>query len=99
MFKIYLDYAATAPVRPKIKAKILPYLADKFGNPSSIHSFGREARKAIDKARENVARFLNCQPLEIIFTSGGTEADNLAVRGIVENAKIKIYSSSSHFYD
>ncbi len=83
MLKIYLDYAATAPVRPQIAKKITPFLAEKFGNPSSIHSFGREARKTVDEARENVAKFLNCQPDEVIFTSGGTESDNLAIRGVL----------------
>ncbi len=88
MPKIYLDYAATAPVRPQIEKKIMPFLSEKFGNPSSIHSFGREARKAVDEARESVAKFLNCEPLEVIFTSGGTESDNLAIRGIVTNYKL-----------
>ena len=83
MPKIYLDYAATTPVRPQIQSKILPYLTEKFGNPSSIHSFGREARKAVDEARENLAKFLNCQAEEIIFTSGGTESDNLAIKGLL----------------
>ncbi|HLC38969.1 MAG TPA: cysteine desulfurase family protein [Patescibacteria group bacterium] len=87
MPKIYLDYAATAPVRPQIKSKILPYFSEKFGNPSSIHKFGREARKAVDENRKTIADFLNCQADEVIFTSGGTEADNLAVRGLVTNSK------------
>ena len=95
MTKIYLDYAASAPVRPQIKKKILPFLSENFGNPSSIHSFGRIARKAIDESRNQVANFLNCEPSEIIFTAGGTEADNLALRGI-SNFQFPISNSKPH---
>jgi len=63
---------------------MMPYMTEHFGNPNSIHSFGREARRAIDEAREKIAQLLNCQPSEIVFTSGGTESDNLALRGIAE---------------
>lgn len=87
MPKIYLDYAASAPVHPRIKSKILPYLSGKFGNASSIHSFGQSARHAIDQSREKVTKFLNCLPEEVIFTSGGTESDNLAIRGSIESFK------------
>ncbi len=80
---IYLDYAASSPVKPDVLKSMLPYLKDNFGNPSSIHWFGRKARQAVENARKQVARFLNCSPEEIIFTSGGTEADNLAIRGLL----------------
>ena len=82
--RIYLDYAATTPLDPRVLEAMMPYMTEHFGNPNSIHSFGREARRAIDEAREKIAQLLNCQPSEIVFTSGGTESDNLALRGIVE---------------
>jgi cysteine desulfurase len=82
--RIYLDYAATTPLDPRVLEAMLPYMTERFGNPNSIHSFGREARLAIDEAREKIAQLLNCQPSEIVFTSGGTESDNLALRGIAE---------------
>jgi len=81
--RIYLDYAATIPIKKEAAEKMLPYFSGSFGNPSSIHSFGREARAAIDEARREVSKFLKCKPTEILFTSGGTEADNLAIRGVV----------------
>ena len=80
---VYLDYAATSPIKTEVRAAMMPYLAEKFGNPSSIHTWGRQARTAVDQARGNIAKFLNCSPGEIIFTSGGTEADNLAIKGLV----------------
>jgi len=82
--RIYLDYAATTPLDPRVLEAMLPYMTEHFGNPNSIHSFGREARLAVDEARDKIAQLLNCQPSEIIFTSGGTESDNLALRGIAE---------------
>ena len=78
---IYLDHAATTPVRAEVLDAMLPFLGDRFGNPSSTHRWGREARAALDEARERVARCLGAQPDEVCFTSGGTEADNLAVIG------------------
>jgi cysteine desulfurase len=80
---IYLDYAATTPLDPRVLEAMMPYLTEKFGNPNSIHAFGREARKAVDEAREKIAALLNCRPSELVFTSGGTESDNLALRGVV----------------
>jgi cysteine desulfurase len=82
MKRIYLDYAATTPCDPAVIAAMQPYFFDKFGNPSSIHSFGQEAKKAIEEAREITASFLGAKPEEIIFTSGGTESDNFAVKGV-----------------
>lgn len=77
----YLDYAATAPVLPEVREAVLPYLTDRWGNPSSIYAPGREARKGIDEAREQLALAVGSTPEEIVFTGGGTEADNLAVKG------------------
>jgi cysteine desulfurase len=78
---IYLDHAATTPLRPEVLAAMMPYLTDAFGNPSSAHAFGRRARAALDEAHERVAARLNAEPREIVFTSGGTEANNLALKG------------------
>lgn len=78
---IYLDHAATTPVRPEVLEAMTPYFGARFGNPSSTHRWGREARAALDEARERVARCLGAAPDEVCFTSGGTEADNLAVLG------------------
>jgi cysteine desulfurase len=78
-----MDYAATSPVKNEVFEAMKPYFTGGFGNPSSIHWFGRQTRGAIDKARQTVAEFLNCDQAEIIFTSGGTESDNLAIRGII----------------
>lgn len=82
MERLYLDHAATTPVAPEVVAAMLPYLAEAFGNPSSAHSFGREAREAVERARRQVAASLGAEPAEIVFTSGGTEADVLALRGV-----------------
>lgn len=78
---IYLDHAATTPVDDRVLAAMLPYFSEHFGNPNSIHAWGRRAEKAQEQARRTLAECLNCQPREIIFTSGGSEADNLAIRG------------------
>lgn len=82
MRKIYLDYAATTPTDPRVLKAMEPFFDQKFGNPSSIHSFGQEAKKAIDEARNQVAHLINALPEEIVFTSGGTEADNFAIKGV-----------------
>jgi cysteine desulfurase len=82
--RVYLDNSATTPVDKEVVEAMLPFLTEKFGNASSIHFFGQEARAAVDKARHQVAGILNARPNEIVFTSGGTEANNLAVRGLVE---------------
>ena len=78
---IYLDHAATTPVRPEVLAAMQPFYGPRFGNPSSTHRWGREARTALDEARERVARCLGANPDEVCFTSGGTEGDNLAILG------------------
>jgi cysteine desulfurase len=85
--KIYLDYAATTPIDPKVLRAMLPYLKKEYGNPSSIYNLGQRAQMAIDEAREKVSRFLNCSPSEIIFTGSATEANNLAIFGTVRAAK------------
>ena len=82
MKRVYLDYAASTPAHPKVVAAMQPYLSEKFGNPSSIHSFGQETRTAIESAREKVAHLIGARPEEIVFTSGGTEADNFALEGV-----------------
>ncbi len=79
---IYLDYNATTPILPEVVDAMLPYLREHFGNPSSGHVYGRRARQAVDRAREQGAALLGCEPDEIFFTSGGTEANNFAIRGI-----------------
>jgi cysteine desulfurase len=79
--RAYLDANATTPLDPRVREAMLPYLSDEFGNASSVHRWGQRARAAVDEARERVARALGCEPAEIVFTSGGTEADNLAVKG------------------
>ncbi len=85
--KIYLDHSATTPVDKKVLGAMKPYFSEKFGNPSSIHTFGQRALAGVDKAREQVATFLNCQPEEVIFTSGATESDNLAIQGVIKAVK------------
>jgi cysteine desulfurase len=84
MRRIYLDHSATTPLDGRVLAAMLPFLKEKFGNPSSVHSFGQEARAAVDKARRQVASFIKARANEIVFTSGGTEANNLAIRGLCE---------------
>src|SRR5213080_2166656 len=80
--RVYLDHNASTPVHPDVVAEMMPYFHDVFGNPSSIHGFGRAARDAVDVARERVGRFLAVAPEEIVFTSGGTESDNFGVKGL-----------------
>ena len=78
---IYLDYSATTPVDPRVLEAMMPYFSASFGNPSSVHRYGQAAEAAVDSARESVAAVLNCRPEEILFTSCGSESDNLAIRG------------------
>jgi len=81
MRKVYLDHSATTPLRPEVLEAILPYLKDRFGNASSIHGFGRDVKVALEEAREKVAEIIGAAPSEVFFNSGGTESDNLAVKG------------------
>lgn len=87
MERIYLDHAATTPMHPKVLEKMIEIMNSTFGNPSSIHAFGREARHQIDLARESLAKSIGAKEQEIIFTSGGTEADNMALFGVAESYK------------
>ncbi|MBK7384306.1 MAG: cysteine desulfurase [Flavobacteriales bacterium] len=89
MNRIYLDNAATTPLAPEVFDAMLPYLKEHFGNPSAIHAFGRKTRAAVEQARRTVAGLLNCAPGEIIFTSGGTEADNMVLNGAVRDLGVK----------
>ena len=82
MRRIYLDYAATTPTHPEVLKVMLPYFTDAFGNPSSIHSFGQEAKEAIEKARNQVSVLIGAKSEEIVFTGSGTEADNFALKGV-----------------
>ena len=83
MKRIYFDNAATTPLDPEVFKEMLPFFTEKFGNPSSIYSYGRETRMAIENARKTVARILNAHPAEIFFTSGGTESTNTAINAAV----------------
>jgi len=100
MKRIYLDYAATAPTDPEVVKAMQPYFFDKPGNASSLHSFGQEAKKGIEDAREELATFIGSKPEEIIFTSGGTESNNFAVKGVasamVEKGNHIITSAIEH---
>src|SRR5450759_4884799 len=81
MLMIYLDWNATSPLRPEAYKAMEPYWRELYGNPSSIHAAGRDARVALDEAREAVAALLGCEPREIVFASGATEANNLMIQG------------------
>lgn len=81
---IYLDHAATTPVRPEVFDAMRPYFLERFGNPSSLHSYGLDARVGVERARQQIASAIGADPQEIIFTSGGTESDNLALRGVLQ---------------
>lgn len=87
--KAYLDNAATTPVDPKVAEAMIPVLQESFGNPSSTHAFGREVRAKIERARRSIAELLNVSPSELIFTSGGTEADNMAIRCSLNHLGLK----------
>jgi len=98
MRKIYLDHAAGTPLDPRVLEAMLPYLKEDFGNPSSLHDFGQTAKKAVDEARARVAGLIGASPEEIIFTANGSEANNLAIKGIVAAGKGKhiIVSAIEH---
>lgn len=93
---IYLDHAATTPVDPDVLPAMLPYFGEHFGNPSSIYRLGQEARAAVDRSRLMVARVLGCHPDEILFTSGATEADNLALKGVAWQARLQRSELTPH---
>ena len=96
MRRIYFDNNATTPVLPEVLEAMKPYFAEHFGNASSIHHHGQETRAAVERARESVASLLGCRPAEIVFTSGGTEADNLAIFGLVGEGDHLISSTIEH---
>jgi cysteine desulfurase len=95
MNRVYLDHNATTPVEPKVLDAMLPYLSGRYGNAASIHTFGQKARAAVETAREQVAALVGARPQEIVFTSGGTEADNHAIFGIVSASSTCSPSSAS----
>jgi len=94
MQKIYLDHSATTPLDPQVLKKMQPYLTDVFGNASSVHSFGQEAMKGVDWAREQLSKLFGCKFKEVIFTSGASESNNLALRGLVMAFRKKLGKSS-----
>lgn len=85
--EIYLDYNATTPIDPRVADAMKPFLSEYFGNPSSMHQFGASAKKAVEQARKQVAELINCNPWEIVFTSGGTESNNYAIKGTAHKYK------------
>ena len=89
MSSIYLDHNATTPVRPEVRDAMAPYLDAVFGNPSSLHRWGRKAAAALDEARERVAALLGARPTEMYFVRGGTESDNLAILGRAQAARAR----------
>src|SRR2546428_7655294 len=89
MRRVYLDSNATTPMRPEVVAAMMPVFTEHFGNASSIHWFGQHAKALMDDARKHVARLINAETSEIVFLSGGTEADNFAIRGIAESQREK----------
>lgn len=92
--RIYLDNAATTPIAEEVVDAMIPVMRDYYGNPSSTHAHGRKAKGIIEEARGSISKLLGCTPGEIFFTSGGTEADNLAIRGSVGNLGIENIISS-----
>jgi cysteine desulfurase len=96
MNRVYMDANATTPLAPEVFAAMRPWFTEQFGNASSIHFYGQRARAALERAREQVARLLGCRPAEVIFTSGGTEGDNLALAGVLKPGDHLITSSIEH---
>ncbi|PNX45275.1 MAG: hypothetical protein BV459_09050, partial [Thermoplasmata archaeon M11B2D] len=96
MKHIFLDYASTTPVDPVVVEAMIPYFTTTFGNPSSIHRYGRDARKGVENARLHVANLIHAKPEEIIFTAGGTESDNIAIKGIAYQNKEKRKAKGPH---
>jgi len=96
MRRVYLDNNATTPVLPEVLEAMLPYYGEHFGNASSIHHHGQDTRGAVERARESVAGLLGCRAAEIVFTSGGTESDNLAIFGLTQAGDHVITSTIEH---
>ena len=96
MNTVYLDHAATTPLDPAVFEAMLPYLREHYGNPSSVHRLGRRARFVVEESRDRVAAVLGCEPGEIVFTSGGTEADNTAVKSILAHGGGLVTSAAEH---
>lgn len=96
MRRVYLDHNATTPLAPEVFEAMKPYLTNSFGNASSVHAWGQEARAAVEEARESIARLLNASPSEIVFTSGGTESDNTALFGVMETAAARLSGRTPH---
>src|SRR5271155_1559368 len=96
MRRIYLDNNASTPVLPEVLEAMRPYFTEHFGNASSIHHHGQETRAAVERARDSVASLLNCRAAEIVFTSGGTEADNLALSGLTMAGDHVVTSTVEH---
>jgi cysteine desulfurase len=96
MRRVYLDNNATTPVLPEVLEAMRPYFAERFGNASSIHHHGQETRAAVERARESVAALLGCRPSEVVFTSGGTEGDNLAISGLTRAGDHVVSSTIEH---
>lgn len=89
MNPIYLDYNATAPIDPEVAEAMQPYLFEQFGNPSSSHWYGKRTQRAVEQARQQVATLLNCHPDKVVFTSGGTESNNYAIKGIAFKNRVR----------
>src|ERR1700735_5595964 len=96
MRRIYMDANATTPVLPEVLEAMRPFWSEHFGNASSIHQPGQHARAAVDRARESVAALLNCRAAEIVFTSGGTESDNMALFGVLSPGDHLVTTSVEH---
>src|SRR3954470_23212213 len=96
MQRVYMDANATTPVLSEVFSAMRPYFEAEFGNASSIHHHGQHARAAVEHARESMARLLNCRAAEIVFTSGGTEGDNLALSGLLQSGDHLITSTIEH---
>src|SRR5207253_47654 len=96
MRRVYLDNNATTPVLRQVLEAMQPYFAEQFGNASSIHHHGQQTRAAVERARESVARLLGAKQQEIVFTSGGTEADNLALFGLLKSGSLKLLKPGDH---
>src|SRR5947207_16025772 len=96
MHRVYFDNNASTPVLPEVFEAMRPYFGERFGNASSIHHHGQETRAAVERARESIATLLGCRPAEVVFTSGGTEADNLAIFGLARPGNHVITSTIEH---